>query len=163
MLRLSGLDSDGMADETRDAFVNMAENLGIEADEAEDLVDLYLEEADKMSDPGALPPPRGDSRRAGGQTGAGSERGRGRTGSARVPRRTGPASRIMSIRLERPNALCSLRRICHGKRGARCRAERTAADQGDVEQILHVALPDHERRVRAVRSQPRAQTRAGRR
>jgi formylglycine-generating enzyme required for sulfatase activity len=58
MLRLSGLDSDGMADETRDAFVNMAENLGIEAEEAEDLVDLYLDEADKMSDPGALPPPR---------------------------------------------------------------------------------------------------------
>src|SRR3984893_18947964 len=28
MLRLSGLDSDGMADDTRDAFVNMAENLG---------------------------------------------------------------------------------------------------------------------------------------
>ncbi|HEX7518464.1 MAG TPA: SUMF1/EgtB/PvdO family nonheme iron enzyme [Chthoniobacterales bacterium] len=58
MLRLSGLDSDGMADETRDAFVNMAENLGIEVDEAEELVDLYLDEADKMSDPGALPPPR---------------------------------------------------------------------------------------------------------
>jgi formylglycine-generating enzyme required for sulfatase activity len=58
MLRLSGLDSDGMADETRDAFVNMAENLGIEIDEAEDLVDLYLEEADKMSDPFALPPAR---------------------------------------------------------------------------------------------------------
>lgn len=58
MLRLSGLDSDGMADDTRDAFVNMAENLGIEADEAEDLVDLYLEEADMMSDPDALPPPR---------------------------------------------------------------------------------------------------------
>src|ERR1700674_2369056 len=58
MLRLSGLDSDGMADETRDAFVNMAENLGLEADEAEDLVDLYLDEADKMSDPAALPPPR---------------------------------------------------------------------------------------------------------
>jgi formylglycine-generating enzyme required for sulfatase activity len=58
MLRLSGLDSDGMADDTRDAFVNMAENLGIEAEDAEDLVDLYLEEADKMSDPGALPPPR---------------------------------------------------------------------------------------------------------
>jgi formylglycine-generating enzyme required for sulfatase activity len=58
MLRLSGLDSDGMADDTRDAFVNMAENLGIEVDEAEDLVDLYLDEADKMSNPGALPPPR---------------------------------------------------------------------------------------------------------
>jgi formylglycine-generating enzyme required for sulfatase activity len=57
MLRLSGLDSDAMADETRDAFVNMAENLGIELDEAEDLVDQYLDEADKMSDPGALPPP----------------------------------------------------------------------------------------------------------
>jgi formylglycine-generating enzyme required for sulfatase activity len=58
MLRLSGLDSDGMADDTRDAFVNMAENLGIEIDEAEELVDLYLDEADKMSDPGGLPPPR---------------------------------------------------------------------------------------------------------
>lgn len=58
MLRLSGLDSIGMADETRDAFVNMAENLGIEAGEAEDLVDLYLEEADEMADPEALPPPR---------------------------------------------------------------------------------------------------------
>jgi formylglycine-generating enzyme required for sulfatase activity len=56
MLRLSGLDSDGMADETRDAFINMAENLGIEIDEAEELVDLYLEEADRMSDPYALPP-----------------------------------------------------------------------------------------------------------
>ena len=51
MLRLSGLDSDSMTDDQRDAFINMAENLGIEADEAEDLVDLYLEEADKMSNP----------------------------------------------------------------------------------------------------------------
>jgi formylglycine-generating enzyme required for sulfatase activity len=58
MLRLSGLDSDGMADDTRDAFVNMAENLGIEPGEAEDLVDLYLDEADQLSDPDALPPPR---------------------------------------------------------------------------------------------------------
>src|SRR4051812_42677937 len=58
MLRLSNLDSDGMADDTRDAFVNMAENLGIEIDEAEELVDLYLEEADKMSDVATPPPPR---------------------------------------------------------------------------------------------------------
>ncbi len=50
MLRLSGLDSDAMSDETRDTFVNMAENLGIEFDEAEDLIDLYLDEADKMAD-----------------------------------------------------------------------------------------------------------------
>ena len=58
MLRLSGLDSDEMADDTRDAFVNMAENLGIEASDAKELVDLYLEEADKMSDEATLPPPR---------------------------------------------------------------------------------------------------------
>ena len=58
MLRLSGLDSDGMADETRDAFINMAENLGIEVDEAEDLVDLYLDEIDEMADQEALKPPR---------------------------------------------------------------------------------------------------------
>jgi len=58
MLRLSGLDTDGMADDTRDAFVNMAENLGIDAGEAESLVDLYLEEADELSNPVAPPPQR---------------------------------------------------------------------------------------------------------
>ena len=49
MLRLSGLDSDGMADDTRDAFVNMAENLGLEPGAAEDIVDEYLDEADAAS------------------------------------------------------------------------------------------------------------------
>jgi formylglycine-generating enzyme required for sulfatase activity len=56
MLRLSGLDSDAMTDDQRDAFINMAENLGIDVDEAEDLVDQYLAEADKLSDPEAAPP-----------------------------------------------------------------------------------------------------------
>ena len=51
MLRLTGLDSEGMSDETRDAFVNMAENLGLDLGEAEDLVDQYLDEADKLSKP----------------------------------------------------------------------------------------------------------------
>jgi formylglycine-generating enzyme required for sulfatase activity len=62
MLRLSGLDSDAMTDDQRDAFVNMAENLGIDLDEAEDLIDLYLEEADKLSNPEAAAPepPRGE-------------------------------------------------------------------------------------------------------
>ena len=50
MLRLSALDSGSMTDDQRDAFVNMAENLGIELDEAEDLVDLYLEQADDDSE-----------------------------------------------------------------------------------------------------------------
>src|SRR3954470_20620424 len=58
MLRLSGLDSDGMADETRDAFVNMAENLGLDAVDAEELVELYLEEADKMAEPEVVAPRR---------------------------------------------------------------------------------------------------------
>ncbi len=57
MLRLTGLDSDGMSDDTRDAFVNMAENLGIEPGEAEDLVDVYLDEADKMANPDFIPTP----------------------------------------------------------------------------------------------------------
>jgi formylglycine-generating enzyme required for sulfatase activity len=56
MLRLSSLDSDAMSDETRDAFVNMAENLGIEVDEAEDMIDLYLDEADQLSDPEVAAP-----------------------------------------------------------------------------------------------------------
>jgi formylglycine-generating enzyme required for sulfatase activity len=58
MLRLSGLDSEGMADETRDAFVSMAENLGIESDEAEELVDLYLEGADEAAEKNAMVAPR---------------------------------------------------------------------------------------------------------
>ena len=49
MLRLSNLDSDGMADDTRDAFINMAENLGLDPGDAEDLVDLYLDEADNLA------------------------------------------------------------------------------------------------------------------
>jgi formylglycine-generating enzyme required for sulfatase activity len=51
MLRLSGLDSISMSDDQRDAFVNMAENLGLDAEEGEDLVDLYLDEADEKSMP----------------------------------------------------------------------------------------------------------------
>jgi formylglycine-generating enzyme required for sulfatase activity len=53
MLRLSGLDSDSMTDDQRDAFINMAENLGIDAEEAENQVDAYLDETDKVADPSA--------------------------------------------------------------------------------------------------------------
>ena len=54
MLRLSGLDSDDMTDDQRDAFVNMAENLGIDPGDAEDLVDLYLEEIEEQAAPHAV-------------------------------------------------------------------------------------------------------------
>jgi formylglycine-generating enzyme required for sulfatase activity len=47
VLRLSGLDSESMTDDQRDALVNMAENLGLDPGDGEDLVDLYLEEADE--------------------------------------------------------------------------------------------------------------------
>jgi formylglycine-generating enzyme required for sulfatase activity len=47
MLRLSGLDSESMTDDQRDAFINMAENLGIDLEEAEDMVDAFLDDADK--------------------------------------------------------------------------------------------------------------------
>ena len=43
MLRLSGLDADSMSDDRRDTFIDMAENLGLDPGEAEDLVDEYLE------------------------------------------------------------------------------------------------------------------------
>jgi formylglycine-generating enzyme required for sulfatase activity len=56
MLRLSALDSDAMTDDQRDAFINMAENLGIDVGEAEDLVDDYLDEADKLSNPEVVAP-----------------------------------------------------------------------------------------------------------
>src|SRR5256714_5687399 len=49
MLRLSNLDSFSLSDDQRDTFIDMAENLGLDPGEAEDLVDLYLEEADEKS------------------------------------------------------------------------------------------------------------------
>jgi formylglycine-generating enzyme required for sulfatase activity len=56
MLRLSALDSDSMTDDQRDAFINMAENLGIDPEEAEDMVDVYLDETDKAANaPGSAP------------------------------------------------------------------------------------------------------------
>ena len=49
MLKLSNLDSFSMSDDQRDTFIDMAENLGLDPGEAEDLCDLYLEEADEKS------------------------------------------------------------------------------------------------------------------
>ncbi len=43
MLRLSGLDEESMSDDRRDTFIDMAENLGLDPGEAEDMVDDYLE------------------------------------------------------------------------------------------------------------------------
>ena len=56
LLHLSGLNSDSMTDDQRDALINMAENLGMEPGEAEDLVDVYLEEADEKSLTAAVAP-----------------------------------------------------------------------------------------------------------
>src|SRR5438477_5413162 len=49
MLRLSNLDSYSMGDDQRDMFIDMAENLGLDPGEAEDLCDLYLEDADEKA------------------------------------------------------------------------------------------------------------------
>ena len=57
MLRLSGLDTEAMTDDQRDAFINMAENLGIDPSEAEDMVDLYLEEIEEGATTAATPKP----------------------------------------------------------------------------------------------------------
>jgi formylglycine-generating enzyme required for sulfatase activity len=51
MLRLSALDATDMTDDQRDAFINMAENLGLDAGQAEDMVDLYFEEIDGQNAP----------------------------------------------------------------------------------------------------------------
>ena len=45
MLRLTGLGTDEMTDDQRDALCNMGENLGLTGGEAEDLIDAYLDEA----------------------------------------------------------------------------------------------------------------------
>ena len=43
MLGLSGLDADSMSDDRRDTFIDMAENMGLDPGEAEDMVDDYLD------------------------------------------------------------------------------------------------------------------------
>jgi len=48
MIRLSGLNDDDMTDDQRDALCNMGENLGLTGGEAEDLIDLYLEEVSDL-------------------------------------------------------------------------------------------------------------------
>lgn len=59
MLRLSGLDDISMTDDQRDAFINVAENLGLEPADAEDMVDDYLEEIEGAALPTpAAPPPK---------------------------------------------------------------------------------------------------------
>ncbi len=55
MLRLSGLDGGTMTDDQRDAFINVAENSGIDAGEAEDMVDDYLEQMDETEMTAAVP------------------------------------------------------------------------------------------------------------
>lgn len=57
MLRLSNLDSMTMSDNQRDTFIDMAENLGLDPGEAEDLVDLFLEEADEREAAGVSSQP----------------------------------------------------------------------------------------------------------
>jgi formylglycine-generating enzyme required for sulfatase activity len=47
VLQLSGLDSESMTDDQRDALINIAENSGLDPGDAEDLVDEYLEEIDQ--------------------------------------------------------------------------------------------------------------------
>src|SRR5881392_3425776 len=47
VLQLSGLDSESMTDDQRDALINIAENSGLDPGDAEDMVDEYLEEIDR--------------------------------------------------------------------------------------------------------------------
>jgi formylglycine-generating enzyme required for sulfatase activity len=56
MLRLSGLDQDSMSDDRRDTFIDMAENLGLNGGDAEDMVDEYLEAIADGSASVNLPP-----------------------------------------------------------------------------------------------------------
>src|SRR5207248_3559499 len=68
LLRLSNLDSFSISDDHRGTFIDMAENLGLDPGEAEDLVDLYLEEADEKSmatPPAAAPISRADGAKGG--------------------------------------------------------------------------------------------------
>src|SRR5260370_11763881 len=62
LMRLSNLDSFSLSDEQRDTFIDMAENLGLDPGEAEDLIDLYLEQADEKSLPAppTAPAPRSE-------------------------------------------------------------------------------------------------------
>ncbi len=57
ILQLSGLDRSSMTDDQRDAFINMAENLGLDPGEAEDMVDVFLDEVDQLTPSTTVAPP----------------------------------------------------------------------------------------------------------
>jgi formylglycine-generating enzyme required for sulfatase activity len=48
LIRLSGLNEDDMTDDQRDALCNMGENLGLTGGDAEDIIDEYLEQVNKL-------------------------------------------------------------------------------------------------------------------
>ncbi len=122
MLRLSALDGDAMTDDQRDAFINMAENLGIDAGEAEDMVDVYLEEIEERANPTKDPAssPEGHkgwcrkhtSCREGGRDSKNRHQCRGR------------ARAFLQFREfnRRPDAFRAEHRIHDGKRSLRCAA-----------------------------------------
>jgi formylglycine-generating enzyme required for sulfatase activity len=79
MLRLSGLDQDSMSDDRRDTFIDMAENLGLNGGDAEDMVDEYLEAIADGTASVNLPPSAGQP--------------------ATTPRVTGPAAAALKAKL----------------------------------------------------------------
>ena len=146
MLRLSGLDSDGMTDDQRDAFVNMAENLGIEPGDAEDLVDVYLEEIEAQA---VAPPPQI-------RCDCGSKEIGGGCSSSPAPAsavRTATPIDVAAERAKFPNFISDIGAemllvpsgsFPDGKRSARCRAERTTDHAGHAQPLLSFPAPDHE-------------------
>lgn len=58
LLNLSGLEDGEMTDDQRDAFVNMAENLGIAPGDAEDMIDEWIEEQQNTITPAPPVPTR---------------------------------------------------------------------------------------------------------
>jgi formylglycine-generating enzyme required for sulfatase activity len=75
MLSLSGLDSDSMTDDQRDALINMAENLGLDAGDAENMVDDYLESVEATAGAAPAAPPATPAVRAPAARGSGPSGG----------------------------------------------------------------------------------------
>ncbi len=58
LLNLSGLEGEDMTDDQRDAFVNMAENLGLSGGDAEDIIDEWMESQTMQTEPMPLSRPQ---------------------------------------------------------------------------------------------------------
>ena len=143
-----------MTDDQRDAFVNMAENLGIEPGDAEDLVDLYLEEIENQAAPSAPKPvivvaPKAPVASTNGAAAVPLLRCAEDSDADRRRGRTGAVSSILQAAAAQ-NAPRAIRSFSMGSEAPDAAPNERPITPVTLSCYLPFPSPDHERAIRAI-------------